>query len=242
VITPQPFRIWDSEEKKIKISRDVCIDELANLSDVPSSAPEDISSFEKFQETMLSTGCLQQMGPINKPKEKVPGYTPTNDENNRETSRATEAEEQAEVNQSTEPCTSAEVEESTLKPEAVPVLTPNEEKIEGDGVDSSVQVPTSTLRRSARGRIPRIIYSMLSLTKLAENPYEPTDYQDAITREDVTLWREKMGEEIQALTTKGTWTLAPCLQGVRPSSVNSSTNEKIEYIEIGHCRILRGPR
>lgn len=105
-----------------------------------------------------------------------------------------------------------------------------------------MQVPTSTLRRSARGRIPRIIYSMLSLTKLAENPYEPTDYQDAITREDVTLWREKMGEEIQALTTKGTWTLAPCLQGVRPSSVNSSTNEKIEYIEIGHCRILRGPR
>lgn len=114
VITPQPFRIWDSEEKKIKISRDVCIDELANLSDVPSSAPEDISSFEKFQETMLLTGCLQQMSPIYKPKEKVPGYTPTNDENNRETSRATEAEEQAEVNQSTEPCTSAEVEESTL--------------------------------------------------------------------------------------------------------------------------------
>jgi hypothetical protein len=37
-----------------------------------------------------------------------------------------------------------------------------------------------------------------------------------------------MGEEIQALTTKGTWTLAPCLQGVRPSSVNSSTNLNLD--------------
>jgi histone deacetylase 1/2 len=54
---------------------------------------------------------------------------------------------------------------------------------------------------------------MVSLTKPAENPYEPTDYQDAITREDVSLWREKMDEEIQALTTKETWTLAPLPPG-----------------------------
>jgi hypothetical protein len=54
---------------------------------------------------------------------------------------------------------------------------------------------------------------MVTLAEPAENPYEPTDYQDAITCEDAPLWREKMDEEIQALTTKGTWILAPLPPG-----------------------------
>jgi hypothetical protein len=59
--TTKAFSIWDPEEKKIKISRDVCIDESTHLTDVSSSAPADISSFESFQETMLSTEFFQQM-------------------------------------------------------------------------------------------------------------------------------------------------------------------------------------
>jgi hypothetical protein len=45
--TTKAFSIWDPEEKKMKISRDVCIDELANLTDVSSSAPVDIRTFEQ---------------------------------------------------------------------------------------------------------------------------------------------------------------------------------------------------
>jgi hypothetical protein len=117
--TTKAFRIWDPEQKKIKISRDVCIDELANLTDVSSSAPADISSFEKFQETMLSTELFQQMSPANKQIEMLPRYTtndsPTSDDNDKESSPATEAEKPAEIPHSTGPHTPVEVENSTLQ-------------------------------------------------------------------------------------------------------------------------------
>jgi hypothetical protein len=100
-----------------------------------------------------------------------------------------------------------------LVPDPIPVTSTANEPITADEIDPSIQVPTPTVRRSTRIRIPRIIQSMVSLSEEVDNPYEPTDYQDAISCEDAQLWREKMDEEMQALTTKKTWILAPLPEG-----------------------------
>ena len=104
-------------------------------------------------------------------------------------------------------------------PEKLPVSTSNvpsnEENpsTEGDHlVIPNTQVTMPALRRSARGRIPKIMHSMLSVTHPIHKPYEPTDYKDAVSCEDAALWREKMDEEIPSTTRPQVHQVYVCLQ------------------------------
>jgi hypothetical protein len=169
--TTKAFRIWDSEKKKIIISRDVCIDELAKPKDIPHSIPRDISTFEKFKENMLQEEMFPQMETTYR-KENVL-HMPMTDtsfiENDiqQENIPSTEAGGVAEVPKSLQNDTPTEVEFSIsrdeLVPDSIPVTSTANEPITADEIDPSMQVPTPTVRRSTRIRILRIIQSMVSL-------------------------------------------------------------------------------
>jgi hypothetical protein len=72
--TTKAFRIWDFEDKRIRISRDVCIDESAEPVGEFSSST-DITTFEKFEEIMLEKETIQQMELDNKKEESIPALS-----------------------------------------------------------------------------------------------------------------------------------------------------------------------
>ena len=89
---------------------------------------------------------------------------------------------------------------------------------------------------------------MVSLSEAVDNPYEPTDYQDAISCEDAQLWREKMDEEMQALTTKKTWILAPLPPGrksikcmfvykCKPGYEGVAPRRKVRFVAKGYSQL-----
>jgi hypothetical protein len=148
---------------------------------------------------------------------------------------------------------STEVEEKI--PEEQPVSISNfpatEENPSSDGnhlMIPNTQVTMPIIRRSARGRIPKVIHSMLSVTHPSHKPYEPTDYQDAVSCKDAALWREKMDEEIQALTTKKTWILVPLPPGrksikcmfvykYKPGYEGVSPRRKVRLVAKGYSQL-----
>jgi hypothetical protein len=182
--TSKAYRVWDPVTRKVKISRDIRINEGA-IPETTQSAPEleDPVTFLRF---MLPTSHIQNQEPVHEiPQVEEPDNPPVEVPNiNVPVCDAVQNDEQ---------------------PEAV--------EIENEPAASEPRSTTKKMleptRHSRRIENQKRGVSLMSLEQYSDDPDEPTNYNDALSSQEGILWKKAVDEEYSSLIENGTWTLVP---------------------------------
>jgi hypothetical protein len=190
--TSKAYRIWDPVTRKVKISRDIRINEGA-IPETTQSAPEleDQVTFLRF---MLPTSHIQNRELVHEiPQVEEPDNPPVEEPNNPPV-------EVPNIN-----VTVCDAVQNDQQPEAV--------EIENEPAAAKPRSTTKKMleptRHSRRIENQKRGVSLMSLEQYSDVPDEPTNYNDALSSQEGILWKKAVDEEYSSLIENGTWTLVP---------------------------------
>jgi hypothetical protein len=197
--TQKAHRFWDPVAKKVKISRDAIFDEYSHHSDflvtAPASGLRTLQQIEGEIDPFAPsvTMPIRQSAASSGPREESTSSGRSDDIIPMDTSTS--------VNQSSQ----AEEPEAVIQTEDL-----TRENSEVEPVPDQVPVRRYPLRiREPTRLFPALQSAASNITEV----YEPTDYSDAVTSPEATLWKETIAEEHNSLMVNNTWTLTPLPSG-----------------------------